>query len=511
MRYVPREMRGRLMIAMVALVAARPALAAPPDPDSTIPDPAAPPPDADPDARLPYPEPAPPSEQNDQLGSLIQIERIDVTGNTATQAEIVRRALPIRVGDVLRSGDPRLGSLRFKVLALGYFRDATVALDKGSQRGQVIVQIHVAERGTIALNRLWFGTTSLSPWWLGADIGERNLFGLGIGVGGGFVYAHQTDLPSARDQYAAELRLTDPSVRGSSWGISWATTLIHGSEPYRVAGTTGNDEGTHRAFPYRRFGLRLGAARDISTTTRLVLGLRAEAIDATLPIAPTHTLPGGQVAAVDLHLRPGASRVMTASFGIDRDTRPDPILPHAGDHLLASAELGSSLLGGDYNFATLFGGYEHYWPLHDGKRAIALKLSAGVILGDAPRFDRIYIADVDPLAAPRALGLVLSTAAPLALLGTRDDKPVYGDLGGTATAEYAFQLFRGSGERRIYGADLFIGAGLWGLAERSDLRSRDTGFGAALPVDAYVNAGVRIDTDIGIFELTVANAVGRLR
>jgi hypothetical protein len=32
-----------------------------------------------------------------------------------------------------------------------------------------------------------------------------------------------------------------------------------------------------------------------------------------------------------------------------------------------------------------------------------------------------------------------------------------------------------------------------------------------LPVDLYIDAGVRVDTDLGIFELTVANALGRLR
>jgi hypothetical protein len=133
------------------------------------------------------------------------------------------------------------------------------------------------------------------------------------------------------------------------------------------------------------------------------------------------------------------------------------------------------------------------------------------VIGDAPRFDRIYISDVDHMLTPRALGLVLSTAAPLGILGTRGDKPSYGDLGGSATLEYAARLFRGSGKDRVYGGDLFVGAGLWGLAETSDLQARDTGLWKALPVDVYVDAGVRIDTEIGVFELTVSNALGRLR
>src|SRR5207342_3073312 len=150
-----------------------------------------------------------------------------------------------------------------------------------------------------------------------------------------------------------------------------------------------------------------------------------------------------------------------------------------------SAELGGALLGGSYDFATIFGRYEHYWPLGSEHHAIAIKLAGGVVVGDAPRFDRIHIADVDRMLTPRALGLVLSTAAPLSILGTRADKPSYGDLGGSATVEYAFQLFRGSGQRRVYGVDVFFGAGLWGLAERTDLRARDTGLFASLPIDLY--------------------------
>jgi outer membrane protein assembly factor BamA len=421
------------------------------------------------------------------------------------------------VGDVLHASDKRLREARFKVLALGFFRDVALSIRRGSQRGQVIVEVRVVERGTLVLNRLWFGTTSLSPWWLGADVGDRNLLGLGIAVGGGFIYAHQARLGTdpgseldGRDQYAAELRLADPSVRGAPWGASLAVTLVHGSEPYQVTGGSDADTTDLHAFPYRRFGMRAGVTYNVSALTRLSTGLRAESIDATLPVGPTREV-GGLTTSIDPHLDPGASRVVTASIGFDRDTRPDPILPHAGSHILASAELGSALLGGSYDFATVFASYEHYWPVFGDKHAIGLKVAGGVVVGDAPRFDRIHIADVDRMLTPRALGLVLSTAAPLSILGTRSDKPLYGDLGGTVTLEYAVKLFRGSGKQRVYGGDVFFGAGLWGLAERQDLRARDTGLYDALPIDLYLDAGLRVDTDIGTFELTVANALGRLR
>ncbi|HEX3482070.1 MAG TPA: BamA/TamA family outer membrane protein [Kofleriaceae bacterium] len=519
----------RLSLLLVAIVLARPALADPPAPAQPGPPPqAAPPPAAEPTAPAPElpasqgPDDGSPDDlpagspgdpdatlhEDNEFGPLIQIERIDITGNTATQTSVIERALPISPGDVLHSSDHRLRETRFKVLALGFFLDASLAIHKGSQRGQVVIEVHVIERPTFVLNKLWFGRTSLSPWWAGLDVGDRNLLGLGLAVGGGFIYASHGDLPGTRDQYAGELRAAISSLGGSRWGASAALTAVHGSEPF-CAPRDGVPATC--AFHYDRVGARLGATYELSALTTLSLGLRLESIDATLPAAPVTTLADGTPVAVDLHLQPGTSRVVTTSLGLDHDTRPDPILPHAGSLVALSAELGSTLLGGSYDFATIFGRFDHYWPVRGGHDALAIKLTAGVVVGDAPRFDRIYIADVDRMLTPRALGLVLSTASPLKILGTRSDKPSYGDLGGSATAEYVFQLFRGSVKDRVYGGDVFVGAGVWGLAERTDLRARDTGLLASLPIDLYADAGLRIDTFIGVFELTIANALGRLR
>ena len=63
----------------------------------------------------------------------------------------------------------------------------------------------------------------------------------------------------------------------------------------------------------------------------------------------------------------------------------------------------------------------------------------------------------------------------------------------------------------MYGGDLFFGVGLWGLGEAADLRARDASLGDSIPIDLYADAGLRIDTDLGIFELTISNALGRLR
>ncbi|MEO6771738.1 MAG: BamA/TamA family outer membrane protein [Kofleriaceae bacterium] len=506
-------MRGLVLVCLSQLVLAAPARAQPaPDQPATPATPA--PPAAEPAGPPAPPVEEPPHErfhEDHEFGPVIMIEEIEITGNTATQTEIIRRALPISPGDILHASDKRLRDSRFKVLALGYFRDVTLSMKKGSARGQVIIEIHVVERGTFVLNKLWFGSNSVSPYWFGADVGERNLLGLGIAVGGGLIYAADGHIGGDRDQWAGELRASDTSLYGSRWGANGSLTLVHGSEPYRIAGSDGDAAAEFRAFPYRRFGGRAGVTYDATELSRISAGLRVEQVDTELPVAPTRTLADGRIVGVDLHLDPGSSRIVTAGFGFDRDTRADPILPHSGGHFAGSAEVGSAALGGSYDFATLFARYEHWWPLRDERSALGLRLAGGVVIGDAPRFDRIHISDVDHMLTPRALGLVLSNAAPLDILGTRPDKPSYGEVGGSTELEFTSQLFRGSGKNRVYGGDWFIGAGLWGLAQTDELLLRDSGVWRSLPIDIYADAGVRIDTDIGVFELTISNALGRVR
>jgi len=443
------------------------------------------------------------------FGPLIVIEAIEITGNHDTAERVIRRALPVAPGDAVRAADPRLRNARFKLLALGFFRDVTLAMRKGSERGRVILTVDVVERGTLVLNRLWFGSSSSATYWFGADVGERNLFGTGLGVGGGFIYAGDGGIANDRRQWAGELRINASALRGTRWGAFGSVTAIHGSEPYRVAGALDDDrDANFAAFDYVRYGGRAGVSYDITALMRVTAAYRAEVIDATLPVAPTRTTEAGAILPVDLHLDPGVSRVMTASVSLDRDTRPDPVLPHDGSRVRVAAELGASMLGGSYDFFTILASYERWWPLRRGAHAIGLRLAGGVIMGEAPRFDRIHTGDVDRMVTPRALGLTVSASSAPDFLGTRGEDENYGEVGGSAVVEYVAKLWRGG--NHLYGGDLFIGAGVWSLADRDDYLVRSGTIRDNLPLDLVFDAGLRVDTEIGIFELTLANALGRV-
>jgi outer membrane protein insertion porin family len=457
------------------------------------------------DALLP-----PPQSEHGNFGPRIMIESIAIRGNSTTRSEIILRALDVQPGDILPAGDSKLRDAKFKILALGFFRDVTLSLRRGSDRGSVVLVVNVSERGTISLNRLWFGASALTKGWLGADISERNLFGTGITVGGAFVAADTNgDLVGGRNQWATELRIGIPNVYGSHWGVQSSASLAQGAEAYRIDGDgSDNSVALFQAFPYRRTELRGAATYDLSALTRVTLGASAELIDAYLPLTPVRALSDGRLTAIDLHLQDGSSRNMSVSAAFERDTRPDAVLPHAGSRLVALASLGSSLFGGNYNYAVFLGRYEHWWPV--GKRsAIGLRTGGGVIVGQAPRFDQLHVSDLNRMAPPRAMGLSVAASPSVSFLPTRADKPVYGSVGGSVGVEYAWNVFR-SGSKRVYGGDLFIGAGLWGLADAEALRPRDASLLRSLPVDIFLDAGLRIDTDVGAFEFTIANLLGRL-
>jgi outer membrane protein assembly factor BamA len=429
------------------------------------------------------------ADDDPSFGPVVVIERIDVIGNSSTAEKLVRRTLLFQEGETLRSGDPRFRKSRFRVLALGYFVDVQLHLTRGSQRGSVIVTVEVVERGTFTINRIYLGTSEATPIWAGLDLGDTNLFGTGVGVGAAFVWADQAEIEGARTQAAARIRVGDPSPFGWPVGFHASALWQRASEPFRVMGDASDGSPDNfRAFDYTRRGATAGVSIDLSGLSSVILDGRIEWVDADL----------GGVGAIDLV--DGESKVVTIALGFERDTRADPILPYSGDRTAIVVEHGA-WLGGDYDHLRARAQYERWFPIAGIRHVLSIHVGGGVIFGDAPRFDRFYLGDFDPLLAPRALDLVLSTRPPPDLLGAGVPRDLYGDVVGVAGVEYSYRLFRGN--RRIYGGDLFLGVGLVTLRS---LRGEED----SLPLDLTFNAGLKLDTEIGVFELSLGNALGRI-
>ena len=422
------------------------------------------------------------------FGPVVEIERIEVIGNVLTGAHLIERALLVQPGDQLRTGDPRLRNSRFRVLALGYFVDAQLRLDRGSARGQVVLTVEVWERGTLILNRVFLGASQATPLWAGLDLGDGNFLGSGLTVSGAFVWAQAAAIEGAEEQWAVRLRYGDPSVFGLPLGVSAAFLYNQASEPERRLGGVlfePDAPDNYRAFDYRRVGGSAGVSWEVTRRISLLADARFELVDAGFSETGW--------------LRQGTSRVATLSLGLERDTRNDPVLPSSGDLAYVDLEAGGRLIGSSYGFSRVQARWQHWFPL-PGRHVISLGAGVGVVSGHAPGFDLLHVSEFDRLLPPRPLDLSVSTQRPLDVFGQNSPAPRYGKLGGVAELEYRYRLFRRT--RVVYGGDLFVGAGVFGL--QGPQRALDRA------LDLAFDLGVRLDTEVGIFEVSFANALGRI-
>jgi outer membrane protein assembly factor BamA len=421
------------------------------------------------------------AEGNPGFGPLLTIEKIEIIGNERTAERLIRRALLVAEGDRLHAGDPAFQVSRFRVLALGYFSDVRLEMRKGTERGNVILTVEVAERGTLRLNRLYFGTSEATDAWLGIDVTDGNFLGTGVGVGGALVWARDPDVTGGHAQWAGRLRYFDPSLFGLPLGTH-ATLLFNDYVDFvRVAGEPGDaEEANFVATSSRRAGGSGGVDIELLRSLSVVADGRVERVtgdeDAWL---------GG------------------AALGIERDTRADPVLTWGGDYARLVGELGATTSGREWLRAQA--AYSRWKALGSFQHVLSLHVGAGVIFGDAPSFERFYVGDWNKLLPPRPLDLVVSTASVPDILGASTDPPRFGDLAASAEVQYSYRLFRRS--RLIYGGDLFFGAGMMVLGNTEPgLLGEPRG----TALDVTLDAGFRLDTEVGVFELTFANGIGRL-
>jgi outer membrane protein assembly factor BamA len=436
------------------------------------------------------------------------VERIEVRHNKKTATNVIKNALLIKPGDTVGADDARVDASRFRILALGFFSDVRLALERGSERGRVVVVVNVSERGTIILNDLWWGSSSAVHGWGGFELSETNFIGRGVEVGGALFLSNAPRMPGSQLQQAYRLRFLDGRL--GSTPLSVGATLLYNdaSEQYRVAGQDSDPRPENfRAVRYRREGGTAGLGFDLGTFMRILVDYRFERIDAEVPQSFTRTLVDGTEQPIAAGLSPGVSYLSTASFTLVRDTRADPVLTSTGSRLIVANELGTKVIGSSYQFYKFTLQYQHWFRLRWG-HVLSVGGLVGIIVGDAPIFDQYYIGDLDPLVPSRALGLSLSTLPGRNFLRSGIQKERYAPLAGRLVVEYSVPLFRRG--NFVHGADIFVDLGLLALATYDDL---DLSHGAAwsrAPIDLLIDAGVRLDTYIGIFNFSLGNALSRI-
>jgi outer membrane protein assembly factor BamA len=437
------------------------------------------------------------------------VEAIRVSGNHTTRQKVIRAKLPIEVGDTITPTDPRVETARLELLSMGLFRGVSFALSKGSRPGRVVLTVRVRERGTIVLQALDLGYSNATPFWGGVDVAETNFLGLGLRLSGAFVVgAASENIGGSRLQHAERLRFSYPRLFADRVGISAVLLHNEAADYFRLRGRNpdGSDVENFAAVNYRRAGGLLGVFSPLGRLNHVYVDYRLEWINARLPVAAVRDYPDGREERLRFDLRRNESWLSSLTITFARDTRNDPAMPTKGMRLELSAELATTYIGSDYQFAKLRVDFQKYWLLPWKRHVISLHLFAGVILGETPLFNKYFIGDLSELVPSRSLGLNFSTRPTRNLFSNSILDKRYETVAGRAAVAYRIPLSRGG--RLVYGSDFYVSLGLISLLSNRDFRIRDQGLRTAIPIDLTFDLGFRLDTYVGVFKLSFGNALG---
>lgn len=436
------------------------------------------------------------------------IEKIKIVGAKKTKKHVISEALAIKVGERLSVEDPAFLSAQLRLLALGFFSDVQLHLERGTARGRVILVVHVKERGTIVLSDVFMGVSEATKAWGGLGLAERNFLGRGISLEGAFVLGADPDIDRGELQQSYWARVTFPRLFGNL-DFSASMLYLRGSEFFQQSGSEGSSAPSDfLSTPYRRAGGTLGVGFNFGGNTRIYLHYRSESLRADVPLAASWRKPDGQIEPIDFDILSDRSFLSLISTTIEYDTRSDPVLPSRGTIFRFSADSALSLLASDYSYVKLSADYRRYFSIWRG-HVLALGVYGGVVFGEAPFFEQFFIGDINDLVPSRSLGLNFSTLSSRDFFGTNIDSMRYEELAIRTSFQYIIPWFRG-GEKLAYAGDFFIRAGLLFLASKDQLMVRERPFAEAMPIDLTFDIGFQLDTKVGVFRITLGNALGRI-
>jgi outer membrane protein assembly factor BamA len=461
------------LLSLAAPAGAPPDVAAPPagSAPATAPSPVAPP--------LPL-DPTPQTRR-------YQIEKIRFVGLSHTRDSEVRRHLLVSEGELL--DEERVLLSRLRLLQLGWFSRVETRVERGSERGLVVLVVDVAERNTLIVTDLIIGSTKPEPLYGGLGLSQQNFLGRGFGLSGAFVYGGS---PEGRaqdpDRLAARLSFFAPSVDapGVRHGLVLGATafLAQGEEfscadpeckPFR------SGYGAAPRLRYRRLMGEVTVGTRPGPFERVLASWRYETLHATdVGGAGGASSPGLARSTVLL----GDSRVSALTGTYEMDTRDDFFFPREGMRSQLQVTFGSRLLGGDYEYSRYLLQVESAFNLLGRLR---FQGAVGAAQGGAPFFDRFYAADWSYFALGPAVGRALELN-----FSTDSRYDAFLAMGGF---EYGIPLWGSGGFfRRGYVA---IGARI--VHSTATLGGSRTGYSRS-PVSGDV--ALRFDTPVGVFNLS---------
>ena len=419
------------------------------------------------------------------------IERIQLEGLERTRPSEVRRHLSVAEGELLDDGAVLLSRLR--LLQLGWFSRVETRVEKGSERGLVVLVFAFTERNTLIVSDFVIGSTGPQPFYGGLGLSEGNFLGLGLTLSGAFVYGGTpADRPFDPPRFALRGAFFAPDLEIAGLPLVFGVSALglRGEEftcsdpecrPFR------GHYGDAPRLQYDRIGGEVTVGLRPGPFERLLAGYRIERVSATAVAGAPPGLDAGGLPSIHT----GRSLVSALTATYDRDTRNDFFFPTEGTRLALNIAFGSQALGGDYEYSRYLLQIESDHGLPHG-HALRLLGAAGAAQGDAPFFERFYPADfayfsIGP-ALGRALELNFSTDARydayLLMLGSEYGVPLW------SGGRFFHRGYVAVGARWLYSA---------ARARAGRTHASSTPFSGDL--------ALRLDTPVGSFNLSLGYAL----
>ncbi len=273
-------------------------------------------------------------------GDLVNLERIEISGNTVTWDKAIRREIPINEGERYRGSAMKEGKRRLE--RLGYFEEVKISTPKAGDSA-LDMDVAVTEKPTGTFN-IGAGFSSYENFIFNANIAKQNFLGLG------FVMSAAAQVSSRQRQF--NLNFFDPYFLDTRW-----TFRI---DAYNI------DQNYYLAEYRRGMDLGLGHYIGKSDDARFSLKYTFENVGLKDLKASWRRYYGGEL------FRGGDVSSLEASFIYDR--RNNRITPTRGFLLSASSELAGgfrisdtqllSLFGGDFNFHRHQFNFRLYVPMY---------------------------------------------------------------------------------------------------------------------------------------------------
>jgi outer membrane protein insertion porin family len=298
-----------------------------------------------------------------QEGPRVFIERIDITGNTRTLDEVIRRELRLVEGDAYNR--VLIERSRRRLTALDYFETIDFRETQGSAPDRVVLTVQVLEKSTGTLS--FAAGYSTTEQVIGSiSVSERNLLGRGQFV------RLQTSLSFKRQ--SVDFSFTEPYFMGHrvSAGVD--------------AFATRTDQIRESSFTTQQIGGKLRMGFPLSEFSRL-----QTSYGFTHRIIDIRDRDRDRVSLAILDSE-GAQNISIAGVSYIFDTLDNPLRPTSGVRLELSEHVAG--LGGDvFYFNSEFEGH-YFRPLFFDGVVLHLKGTAGHIEGwageEVPIIDRYF-------------------------------------------------------------------------------------------------------------------------